>query len=497
MDLGSLHLFILSDLHLGSTRHTTAAFHHALVNMHRLDPHAAVVIAGDVTDWGDPAQFQDAWSSLEKVPADQLIVCLGNHDVRGPHELDFDNDQESDPQYFRTVTMPEYQAHYLSRVPGATPWQPYFTVDLGDYHFIVMNSEKGLKDGAYISAQQVAWLDAELQAGEDGGQKNLVLVHQPLRDTHWRSNFGGGFGIQDAVVKDVLRRHPNTFILSGHIHNGFGVAEAIPRDFGTCIDLPAFALSENGYDGAGLAYYCTFSARTMKFAAWDLAINRPLPQYDLNLNTTTLAAALPSIEKRDPMAAARALQLLHRNYATATFDDPRTDATPDAPAAQLFGPQVQAQVAELIGSARPRRALCPPLDLKPYHAYFARRDDAIETLSRLSDNLLHGQAADEAVEARLTRQFVQARVAAVMPQMIRFSDAALAALVDEAQRLLVGVFPRVDRSNLEAAITAHSQDEAPASRLLVAQARYLLKDRAATQPAVDRMVAQLNALQGI
>ncbi|WP_162230905.1 metallophosphoesterase family protein [Lacticaseibacillus camelliae] len=106
------------------------------------------MIAGDVTDWGDPAQFQDAWSSLERVPADQLIVCLGNHDVRGPHQLDYDNDQESDPEYFRQVTMPEYQAHYLSRVPGAKPWQPYFTVDLGDYHFIVMNSEKGLKDGA-------------------------------------------------------------------------------------------------------------------------------------------------------------------------------------------------------------------------------------------------------------------------------------------------------------------------------------------------------------
>ncbi|KRN18633.1 metallophosphoesterase family protein [Lacticaseibacillus camelliae] len=495
MDLGSLHLFILADLHLGSTRHTTAAFHHALVNMHRLDPNAALVIAGDVTDWGDPAQFQDAWSSLERVPADQLIVCLGNHDVRGPHQLDYDNDQESDPEYFRQVTMPEYQAHYLSRVPGAKPWQPYFTVDLGDYHFIVMNSEKGLKDGAYISAQQVAWLDDELQAGEDGGQKNLVLVHQALRDTHWRSNFGGGFGIQDAVIKDVLRRHPNTFILSGHIHNGFGVAEAIPRDFGTCIDLPAFALSENGYDGAGLAYYCTFTARTMKFAAWDLAINRPLPQYDLSLKTTTLAAALPSIAKQDAAAGVRALQLLHRSYATATFDDPRTDATPDAPAQQLFGPSVQAQVAELIGNARPRRPLCPPLDLKPYHAYFARRDDATETLGRLSENLTHGQAAEASVEARLTRQFVQARLAEVTPQMIRFSDAQLAALVDEAQRLLVGVFPRIDRTGLEAAIAAHGQGADAASRLLLAQARYLLKDRAATQPAVDSMVAQLNALK--
>lgn len=494
MDLGSLHLFILADLHLGSARHTTAAFHHALVNMRRLDEHAAVVIAGDVTDWGDPDQFQDAWKSLERVPSDQLIVCLGNHDVRGPHSLDWANDQESDPAYYRTVTLPEYQAHYLSQVPGAKPWQPYFTVDLGDYHFVVMNTEKGLKDGAYISSQQVAWLDDALQAGEDEGQKNLVLVHQALRDTHWRSNFGGGFGIQDAVVKDVLRRHPNTFILSGHIHNGFGVAEAIPREYGTCIDLPAFSLSKNGYAGAGLGYYCTFTARTMKFAAWDFAINRPLPQYDLTLSTTTLAAALPALAKADPAAAGRALQLLHRSYNTATFDDPQTDATPDAPTAQLFGPTVQKQVNDLIGSVRPRRTIAAPLDLKPYHAYFARRDDSVEAILRLRRTLQQSPASEDAVEARLTRQFVQARLTKVAPQLARFSDRDLRELAEQAQQLLVALYPRIDRTKLEAAIADHTQVQDPEARLVLAQARYLLKDRAATQPTLDAMAARLATL---
>ncbi|MFD1392570.1 metallophosphoesterase family protein [Lacticaseibacillus jixianensis] len=494
MDLGSLHLFILADLHLGSTRHTTASFHHALVNMRRLDPAAAVVVAGDITDWGAPEQFQDAWSALEKVPVDQLIVCLGNHDVRGPHTLDWNNDQESDPTYFRDVVLPEYQAHYLSRLPGAVAWQPYFTVDLGDYHFIVMNSEKGLKDAAYISAQQIAWLDEQLQAGEDEGQKNLVLVHQALRDTHWRSNIGGGFGIQDAVVKDVLRRHPNTFILSGHLHNGFGVAEAIPRSFGTCIDLPAFALSVNGYVGAALGYYCTFSARTMKFAAWDFAINRPLPQYDLLLSTTTLAAALPGLAKKDPEAASRALQLLHRSYSSATVDDPRQAEVPAAPAEKLFGAAVQTQITDLIGSVRPRRALDQDLNLKPYHAYFARRDDSVEAISRLSQNLLMGSASDAAIEARLTRQFVQARLAQVAPQFARFSDDQLRSLAEEAQRLLVGVFPRVDRTALEQALAAHAQAQDAQTRLVAAEARYLLKDPAATQPTIDAMVARLDKL---
>lgn len=488
-----LNLFLLADLHLGSERHTTAAFHHALVNMRHLDPDAAVVIAGDITDTGEKDQFQDCWKSLDRVPAEQLIVGLGNHDVRGPDPLTWNNDQAADPEYFRQNVLPEYSRHYLRRLKPDQPWQPYFSQRLGDYQFIVLNTEKGLKDSAYLSAAQVRWLDAQLQAGENSGCINIVLSHQPLRDTHWRSNFGGGFGLQDAVVKDVLRRHPNTFIVSGHIHNGFGVAEVIPRSYGTCIDLPAFALSENGRTGSGLGYYCTWTHDAMKFEAWDFAINRPLAAYDFTLKTTTLAAAMPDLSVLHPESAQHALQLLYRSYDTRLFDDPRTDQHTAPPVQSLFGPEVQAQIQTLLASAYPRPAQRPPIDLRPYHGYFAQRDEYVAAIERFTENLA-GDMRSGQIEAQLTRQFVAARLNLLRPQLARFDDATLKAAVEEAQHVLVGVFPRVDFSRLQALIDEHAAATSAELQLALNAGRYLIKDHAATQPAVDGMIAEIKRL---
>ena len=98
------------------------------------------------------------------------------------------------------------------------------------------------------------------------------------------------------------------------------------------------------------------------------------------------------------------------------------------------------------------------------------------------------------IEAQLTRQFVAARLNLLRPQLARFDDATLKAAVEEAQHVLVGVFPRVDFSRLQALIDEHAAATSAELQLALNAGRYLIKDHAATQPAVDGLIAEIKRL---
>ena len=415
----TINLFLLADLHVGSHHDTVATFKQGLANMQKKDPNATYIINGDITTAGKSCQYDDVWRIMNStLPANaDTIISLGNHDVRGPFSHDWNNYQESDPAYFRDVVVPDYQQHYLAPKLGSN--QLYFAVVRGTYQFIVLNTEKGLKDSAYLSKAQLLWLDQQLTHGTQSGLTNMVVVHQALRDTHWRSNFGGGFGIQDAAVKTVLKRHPNTFVLSGHIHNGLGVCEVIPREYGTCIDQPAYTVSENGYVGKGLGYYCHFSRSEMVFEAWDFVTMQHLNQFDFTLPTITLASVVDSDDVR--MTA-----LMHQTYDQRLFNDPETDDATDAPKTALFPAATREQVNAFIASSSVHvKVVTDDLDLVGDTQYFTKRDEVLSSLSQSKVKLQQSLMSDLALETRLSQQAVLARLDMVLANSCEFSDAQL------------------------------------------------------------------------
>jgi hypothetical protein len=422
----TINMFVLADLHVGSRHHTAETFAEGLANMHRMDPHASYLINGDITTSGKVTQYQDVWQILDAaLPTDaDTIITLGNHDVRGPYSHDWNNYQESDPEYFREIVVPEYVSNYLQPRQGTN--ELYFAVIRGCYQFVVLNSEKGLKDSAYLSIKQLAWLDAKLTNGTQAGLVNIVVVHQALRDTHWRSNFGGGFGIQDAVVKAILRRHRNTFVLSGHIHNGFGVCEVIPRPYGTCIDQPAYTVSENGYVGQGLGYYCHFSKQQMVFEAWDFVAMQHLSEYDMTIPTTALA----SVQN----AGGEVQQLLHLQYNQTLFNNPDTDDATAAPAVALFPAAVRAKMNQAISdneSDATQVELTPKFDFKQREEYFTERDRILGKIVQNQIRLKQVLTEDVALETHLAQTAELARLNMVLAHTNEFSDSQL----DEEQRL--------------------------------------------------------------
>ncbi|WP_179393979.1 metallophosphoesterase family protein [Lacticaseibacillus absianus] len=489
-----LHLFLLADLHVGSHRQTEAKVRKGLANMARMDPTAMYLMNGDVTTAGRVSQYQAVWQALtDCLPASaDVLISLGNHDVRGPYPADWNNDPDSDPTYFRDVVVPEYTTNYLMPHTGAR--QLYFSVTRGSYQFIVMNTEKGLKDSADFSRAQLTWLDQQLSAGEAAGLVNLVVVHQALRDTHWRSNFGGGFGRQDAVVKDILRVHPNTFVLSGHIHNGLGVCEVVSREYGTCIDQPAYTVSENGHIGQGLGYYCTLSPTAMTFAAWDFVTMTPLPAYDFTLQPVTLAAAAVALDAQlmatptPALTAKRAAitPLMQRQYDQHLFNDPATDEATGAPATALYPAAVQAQVQAAVAGVTPV-VVAAPLDMDAYAAYFGRRDRLVAQLKAAHEQAIQRLTAVQQPELQLRLKAVIARADKVWPALATMDDQALATELAQWTHAVNAPDRVTDKQRLRTLLTASLPD--PLRR----RAEAALADPAATQARIDGLTQRLAA----
>lgn len=138
---------------------------------------------------------------------------------------------------------------------------------------------------------------------KDSTKPVFIICHQALNDTHMRSNVLNGFDDidtdgtpngnytgADAKVKEIMAKYPVGVFLSGHIHNGLGYGEAIAREYGVCVDLPAFGGSENGCLDKGTGYEVMIYEDRIEFQAYNFATGERLSQYDKVVEFPTVSA---------------------------------------------------------------------------------------------------------------------------------------------------------------------------------------------------------------
>lgn len=290
---------VVSDVHIKSDNLSdanAANFIAGLKDMKIIAPGSLGVLnLGDLTQSGTEAQYNGIYNIMDQyspVTDDKVIMTLGNHDVRGYNSADWNKDETVISAYWPTA-----KALYLNKNKRYMPNNGetvYFDRWLGGYHFIVINTENGLKDAMYLSQEQLNWLDETLAENASPDKPIFVMGHNALKDTHWRSNILLDFGNQDSKVKEIFSKYPQVIYMSGHIHNGFGVAEAIDREYGTLIDVPSYNETENGVKDAGVGYHVkiyedsvVFKARNFKTSSW-------LPEYDI----TVALPGLPAVYKK-------------------------------------------------------------------------------------------------------------------------------------------------------------------------------------------------------
>ncbi len=212
-----LNVAVISDTHLDGSAARQAVLELALEDISEAKyPVDAMIISGDITDNGETEEWDTvaaAFANTENLP--EIILAEGNHDTW------------SDAGYENSLAN---FLHYNEVIAGRTLEKQYYSTEINGYTFIVMGSEADHTD-AYISEEQIAWLDATLSAADSDGKPVFVISHWPINLTHglpesWGDEdydeFTGGFGEQSAQVEEVLAKYENVFFISGHIHNGLG-----------------------------------------------------------------------------------------------------------------------------------------------------------------------------------------------------------------------------------------------------------------------------------
>lgn len=357
-----LSFFVLADTHVEEwvTHNTVHNFESALQDMKRTEPSAkALMMAGDNTSSGSSGQMAQLYKSLNAynpIPDENTFITLGNHDVRGGG-WSGSTPYDQELPYWKTI-YPLYMQHNKRYMPDDNSGKTYYAREVDGYSFISLNTEASLKDMAKVSKEQADWLDQQLAKTAASGKPAFVMLHQPLKDTVWRSD-AWHCGDGDSLIKEVLSKYPHAVYMSGHIHNGFGVTEAVDRTYGTMLDLPSFSGSENGtggtgdYRNPGAGYVVKVYADYIMLRARNFALGEWMPEYDIPLALPGLPAVVKSAsrlvqEQYLPQgwqalqqALADAHPYLNLKYPNAGWD------TKSPPAQQLYSFETRMEISRL------------------------------------------------------------------------------------------------------------------------------------------------------
>lgn len=267
---GIVEFEALSDVHIrNNDMEDDNAVHliHAYETIGKLFPDSlGIMNGGDISDSGNEDQFEGYYNIIDNYTPEGMttLSAIGNHDVRWKSGWD-----EIYERYMR------YNQKYM----GDTDGKVYYDKWIGGYHFIILNTEWDTKDRAYISNEQIEWLDKKMAEGAEEGKPIFIFFHQAMRDTYFNSN-DWSIGVQDYAVKEVLRKYPQTVMFTGHIHNGLDSCTVIDTDYGAMVDMPSFYYNDTGQSRGEIGYHVTVYEDKVLLSMYDYKNNVWMPEYD-------------------------------------------------------------------------------------------------------------------------------------------------------------------------------------------------------------------------
>ncbi len=222
----------------------------------------AVIGVGDIAENGLSVEYQLIYDGIAGLDT-RYIMASGNHDIR---LRIYEQSLWTFNNFANTLNGDESRDSFS------------FSEVINGYKIIVLGSDKMVFEEAYISDAQLEWLDDEIEG--ENGKPVFVLVHQPLRNTHnievaWNSPFegGGSVGAQSFAIKSVLSKYDNVFLISGHLHSGFGPDTYNNVDGIHSINLPSLTINnkDGTYNDAGTGYIVEVTDDAVIFRARDFA----------------------------------------------------------------------------------------------------------------------------------------------------------------------------------------------------------------------------------
>ena len=188
----------------------------------------AVVISGDLTDFGRPAEYSSLRDQIAPLEAAGLPVYLmpGNHDSREGMRRTF-------PSHGYLGTGPFVQ----------------FAVDVGPMRLLALDTVVPERSEGVLDAQRLAWLEEQLAAS--AGRPVIIAMHHPPFQTLIGHMDKMGLLAGGPELEAIVARHGNVErIICGHLHRAidvrFGgtIASTAPGPaHQVCLDLDPEAVS--------------------------------------------------------------------------------------------------------------------------------------------------------------------------------------------------------------------------------------------------------------
>lgn len=237
----------ISDLHV-TTEDSTAKFRRALRYFRHRDADA-VMVAGDLTDWGLRSGLKTvahAWKDEMAGTATVPLFCTGNHDYDG--------------WWYGDMTLDMHVQGYsedeaLSRLGMAKCWEEAFGEPFAEFrcrtvkgYRFVSAEWKGRAESAN-DEDTAEWLKAHA-AELKGGKPFFFFRHAPLAGT---VSSAGGQADENVLTK-ALSAFPNAISLSGHTHWTFNDERSIWQGDFTAVSIPSMSYTSipSGYEnGSG------------------------------------------------------------------------------------------------------------------------------------------------------------------------------------------------------------------------------------------------------
>ena len=236
---------VVSDIHV-TTPKSCAMFEKALRQFKRRGVDA-VMVPGDLTDWGLKASLRYVKETWDRVFGGTDVVplfCTGNHDYEG--------------WAYGDMTMEMHANGYSEAdrmnkdLPAA--WEEVFGEKFANVRcrtvkgFDFVSREYGSRDGAELKA----WLAAN-RSRLSGGKPFFFFQHLPIKGTTvdsmgWADN---------GVTKPILREFPNCVAFTGHTHRPFIDERLIWQGEFSAVSIPSLSYScftgehENGEGNRG------------------------------------------------------------------------------------------------------------------------------------------------------------------------------------------------------------------------------------------------------
>lgn len=222
----------------------------------------ALIAAGDITENAFAVEYQLVYNGLSGMDT-RYIMVSGNHDIR---LRSYKNSLKAFSDLTNALNGDEAMDSYS------------YSQTVNGYKVIVLGSDRTEMEQAYISDAQLEWLDDEVAA--ENGKPTFVIIHQTLKDTHNEKNAfgsvtkaGGNIGDQSIAIKKILSKYKNVFLISGHLHSGFGPDSYNNVDGIHSINVPSMTIEnkDGTYNNAGTGYIMEVYDDVVVFRARDLA----------------------------------------------------------------------------------------------------------------------------------------------------------------------------------------------------------------------------------